>query len=123
DDARVPQPRRELRLAAEALGHGGIGGERRVEDLDRHVALEPEVARPIHPPESARADFLEQLVIVSQGAPQPSLEARLRQLRRPRRSPARLDLRRAPPARRRRLPPPAPRGGHWGDTSWRSAGP
>jgi len=35
---------------AEALYHPGISGERRVQDLDRHVALEGDSAR-VHPPE------------------------------------------------------------------------
>ena len=76
DDIGMPQPRRELRLAAKALYHPGIGGERRVQDLDRHVALEREVARAVHAPEATGTDLLQQLVVVAQRAPQPSLESR-----------------------------------------------
>src|SRR6267378_1548308 len=78
DDVGMAQPRRELRLAAEALYHPGISGERRMQDLDRHVALEREIARAVHPPETTGTDLLQQLVVVAQCAPEPPLEARLR---------------------------------------------
>src|SRR5206468_11194809 len=58
------------------LDYARISSERRMQDFDRHVALEREIARAIHAPEAAGPDLLEQLVIVSQGAPQPPLESR-----------------------------------------------
>src|SRR5438105_13501217 len=72
----MPQPGRELRLAAEALHDAGIGRERRMQDLDRHVALEREIAGAVHAPEATGTDLLQQLVVVAQRAPQASLESR-----------------------------------------------
>jgi len=48
-----------------------------VQHLDGDLALEPQVACPEHPPEAARAEFLEQLVVVAQRAAQAALEPRL----------------------------------------------
>ena len=47
NEARVRERRRRSGLGQEALGEGGILGERRREDLDRDVPLEPDVAGPI----------------------------------------------------------------------------
>src|SRR5437879_2388711 len=74
DDIGMPQPRRELRLAAKALYHPGIGGERRVQDLDRHVALEREVARAVHPPETTGTGLLQPRVVIAPCAPEPPSE-------------------------------------------------
>ncbi len=76
-DVRMPQPRRELRLPTKPLRHARVRGERGMQDLDRHVALEGQVAGAIHPPEAAGADLLEQLVVVAQCAAQPPLGPRL----------------------------------------------
>src|SRR5205807_9882020 len=72
----MPQPGRELRLAAEALHDARIRRERRMQDLDRHVALEREVARAVHAPEATGTDLLQPPVVVAQRAPPPSLESR-----------------------------------------------
>src|SRR5712671_165926 len=82
DDVGMPQPRRELRLATEALHDAGVGGERRMQDFDRHVTLEREIARAVYAPEATGADLLQQLVVVAQRAPQAPLEPRLRHRRR-----------------------------------------
>ena len=78
DDVRMAEPRRELGLAPEALHDTGIGDERGMQDLDRHVAFEREVSRAIHPPEATAANLLEQLVVVAQGAAESPLEALFR---------------------------------------------
>ena len=78
DDVGMPQPRRELRLAAKPLHDAGIRDQRRMQNLDRDVALEREIARAVHAPEPTGPDLLEQLVVVAQRAPQAPFEARLR---------------------------------------------
>ncbi len=52
-----------------------------MQHLDGDFTLEAEVARAIHAAEAARAQLLEQLVVVPQRAPQPPLEARVDDLR------------------------------------------
>ncbi len=80
-DVGMAEPRGQLRFAPEPLDHAEIGGEGGVQDFDRHPPLEGEVARAIHAAEAARAQLLEQLVVVPQRAPQPPLEARVDELR------------------------------------------
>src|SRR5712691_1416056 len=74
----MSQAGRELRLAAEALHHAGIGGECWMQDLDGYVALEREIAGSIDAPKASRANLFQQLIVVAQRAPQAALEARLR---------------------------------------------
>ncbi len=45
DDVRVVEAGRRDRFATEPFGDDGIGGERRLEPLDRHLAIECEVDR------------------------------------------------------------------------------
>ena len=73
----MPESRGELCLAPEALDDPGIGGQGRVQDLDRYVALEGEVARAIHTAESTGADLFQQLVVIAERAPQAPFETRL----------------------------------------------
>ena len=47
-DRRVLQPRDELRLAAESVARVRVAQKLGAYDLDRHVALQPDVARPVH---------------------------------------------------------------------------
>src|SRR5439155_13595539 len=79
---RVPQLRGELRRAPEALDDAEVGGERGMQYFDGHLTLEPQVARPEYPPEPPRADLVEQLVVVAEGAAQAALETDLGDLRR-----------------------------------------
>src|SRR5439155_464096 len=53
-----------------------------VQHFDGHLTLEPQVARPEYPPEPPRADLVEQLVVVAQGAAQAPFETDFGDLRR-----------------------------------------
>ena len=77
DDVGMPESRGELRLAPEAFQDAGIGRQVRVQDLDRHVALQGQIARAIHTAEPTGADLFQQLVVVAERAPQSPLETRL----------------------------------------------
>ena len=54
--------RDRLRLPLEAGERVGVGGEALREDLDRDVAVEPRVARPVDLPHPARAERRQDLV-------------------------------------------------------------
>ena len=51
-----------LRLPLEAPRNSGVGGERRRQNLDRDVAIEPRVARPVDFAHPARAERRHDLV-------------------------------------------------------------
>ena len=60
---------RELRFTAESLDDSRIGGEERMEHLERHLALELQITHVVHAAEATGAEFSEQFVIVAQGPP------------------------------------------------------
>ena len=64
------QSGRELRFPAEPLHDRRLGGQVRMQHLQRHLALEVQVAHPIHPTEAPRAESLEEFVVVAERAPQ-----------------------------------------------------
>src|SRR5690242_2463252 len=61
-DVRMVETARRLRLLLEAAQPVGIAREDRRKHLDRDVALQPRVARPVDLPHPARADRREDLV-------------------------------------------------------------
>ena len=61
DDVRVLDPRHELRLGLEAADELRVVGQRRADDLDRDLAPDVRLDRPVDDPEGAFADPLEQL--------------------------------------------------------------
>jgi hypothetical protein len=62
----VLQVRRDADLAQEALGPEH-GAELRVEDLDGHGAVVPDVARQVHGRHAAAAEHARQLVALGEG--------------------------------------------------------
>ena len=56
-DVRMIQRGEHFRFALEARESIGITGQRRRQDLDRDLALQPRVGRPIHLPHAALADL------------------------------------------------------------------
>ncbi len=75
DDVDVIEPRGQLGLPAKTLHHRGILGELRVKYLERHLALQMQVAHPVYPAESPGSQLVEQFVIVAQRPPKPLLPA------------------------------------------------
>ena len=69
DDVRVAERRRGPRLVAEAREEVGVLAELGPQELDRHVALELRVARPVDRGHAALAEQLEQAVASAEGAP------------------------------------------------------
>ena len=61
-DVRVVQCRKRLGFALEAGDPFGVSGERRGQDLDRHITIELRIARAVHLPHSAFADLREDAV-------------------------------------------------------------
>ena len=66
-DVRVVERSEDARLALEARQALGIGRERVGQDLDRHFAFEPAIARPVHLSHAARAENREDLVTPEDG--------------------------------------------------------
>ena len=62
DDSRVADARQKLRLTLESLDPDGVLGPPRLDDLDRHRALQPAVETRIDTAESALADQIAELV-------------------------------------------------------------
>ena len=75
-DVRVAEPGRELRLAPEALDDLRVLRQRRVQDLERHLALQVQIPHAIDSAESALAEQREQLVVVAEGAAEPGFPSR-----------------------------------------------
>ena len=67
-DVRVIQRREDFRFALEPREPIGIGGERWRQDLDRDLALQLRVGRPIHLPHPAFADLRGDFVDAEAGA-------------------------------------------------------
>ena len=76
DDVRVAELGGELRLTPKALDYLRVLGERGVQHLERHLALEVEVAHPVHPAEAPGPEECQQLVVVAEGTAQPFLPPR-----------------------------------------------
>ena len=66
DDGRVGHAGGGLGLLAEAGAEGGIGGERRLHQLDRDAAAEPGVGADVHVGHAAPTDQLADLVPVGE---------------------------------------------------------
>ena len=60
----MAQVGRRLRLAAEPLDEVGVGGELGEQHLDRHLAIEQQIARDEHVGHAAATDALVDLVAV-----------------------------------------------------------
>ena len=69
------QPGRQLGLPPKALDDLRVLRQRRVQHLERHLALEMQIPHAVHPAEPALAQQGEQLVVVAQGTPQPGFPA------------------------------------------------
>ncbi len=67
-DVLVRQGCHRLGLALEPRESVGVVGDRGRQNLDRHVAIELRVPRPIHLPHSTRAERREDLVRTEAGA-------------------------------------------------------
>jgi hypothetical protein len=67
-DVGAIERRQRLRLAREARQPLRIGGKRLWQDLDRDVAIQPRVARPIDLAHATSADWGEDLVRAEAGA-------------------------------------------------------
>ncbi len=72
-DVRMDQLGRHARLATEPLHHLRIDHEVRVQHLEGHLTLERQIPDPIHPPEPADTELLEQFVFVTQRTTEPFL--------------------------------------------------
>jgi hypothetical protein len=66
DDVRMLEPRRDPRFAHEPLDERVVEGERERQHLDRHLAVEHELARPVDDGHAAAAELLEHLVFADQ---------------------------------------------------------
>ena len=67
DDGRVRELRGEPRLTAEATDGALVARHMRVQQLERHLAAEGEVAHPPHGTERPRAEWGDHLVVIADG--------------------------------------------------------
>src|SRR5690606_37568886 len=70
-DGGMPQPGHRVGLPGEAQPALLLGREVGVQDLDRHVALEEEVAGEVHHSHPTAADGLDELVPIEAPSPHP----------------------------------------------------